>query len=126
MTSEEVQRWLDKYIEAWASNDAEAIGDLFTDDAVYSYRPWESDADTVRGRGAIVASWMESPDDPSSWEAEYRPYATGGNRAVAVGKTRYLANESEPERIYHNAFLLEFGEEGRCSSFREFWVHQKT
>jgi hypothetical protein len=50
----------------------------------------------------------------------------GENRAVAVGKTRYLATDDEPERTYHNAFLLEFADDGRCSSFREFWVRQKA
>ena len=28
-------RWLDRYAEAWRSNDADTIGALFTDDAVY-------------------------------------------------------------------------------------------
>jgi ketosteroid isomerase-like protein len=125
MTHEDVQRWLDGYIAAWASNDPAAIGALFTDDAAYSYRPWESDADTVRGRDAIVASWMESPDDPSMWVAEYQPYAVDGRRAVAVGSSRYYATDEEPERTYHNAFLLEFDEDGRCSSFREFWIREK-
>ncbi|HJS72182.1 MAG TPA: nuclear transport factor 2 family protein [Acidimicrobiia bacterium] len=126
MTHEEVQRWLDHYIAAWASNDPGTIGDLFSEDAAYSYRPWESDTDTVRGRDAIVASWLESPDDPSTWEAEYRPYAVEGGQAVAVGSSRYHATDDEPERTYHNAFLLEFDDDGRCSSFREFWFRQKT
>ena len=79
---------------------------------------------TVKGREAIVASWMESPDDPSTWDARYQPYAVEGNRAVAVGWTRYNAGDSEPEKLYHNVFLLEFGDDGRCSSFKEFYVLQ--
>lgn len=126
MTHEEVQTWLNGYIEAWASNDAETIADLFTPDAVYSYRPWENEKVTVRGRDAIVASWLESPDEPGSWEARYEPYAVEGNRAVAVGWSRYEPTDERPELTYHNAYLLEFGDDGRCSSFHEFWFLHKA
>lgn len=122
MTHDEVQQWLERYIDAWASNDADAIGDLFTEDAVYSYRPWENEEVTARGRDAIVASWLENPDDPSTWEAHYEPYVVEGSKAVAVGSTQYQAIGEHPERTYHNAYLLEFAEDGRCSSFHEFWA----
>lgn len=122
MTHDEVQSWLDRYVKAWASNDPDTIGELFTEDAVYSYRPWEDDEVTVRGREAIVASWTENPDDPATWEAAYRPYGVDGQKAVAVGQTHYQPIGDHSERTYHNAFLLEFGADGRCSSFHEFWV----
>lgn len=125
MTHDELQRWLDAYVAAWRSNDADEISGLFAEDAVYSYRPWESEEATVRGRDAIVASWMESPDDPGTWDAEYRPYVVEGNRAVAVGWSRYQATDDKPERLFHNAYLLEFDEEGRCSSFHEFYFLEK-
>ncbi len=121
MTHDEVQRWLDDYIKAWASNDAATIGDLFTEDAVYSYRPWVDDGVTVHGREAIVASWLKAPGDPDTWDAEYQPYAVEGDRAVALGWSRYQAVEDNPERTYYNAFVLRF-EGDRCSEFREFYM----
>lgn len=125
MTHEEVQEWLDGYIAAWASNDADTIASLFTEDAVYSYRPWEDEDVTARGRDAVVTSWLRHEDDPSLWEAHYEPYVVEGNRAVAVGRTHYQPIGQHPERTYHNAYLLEFGEHGRCSSFHEFWILRK-
>lgn len=125
MTHEQVQSWLDDYIAAWASNAADQIGRLFTDEVVYSYRPWRDDTNTVTGRDAVVASWQEDPDDPAVWEAEYAPYAVDDDKAVAVGWTRYFAGEDEPERVYHNAFLLRFDDEGRCAEFAEFYVREK-
>jgi ketosteroid isomerase-like protein len=122
MTHDEVQRWLDRYIAAWRANDASAIEPLFAEDAVYGYRPWDSEAHTVRGRDAIVASWLEEPDAPDSWDAGYAPWAVEGNRAVAVGWSRYQATGDEPERTYHNAYLIEFDDEGRCASFHEFYM----
>lgn len=125
MTHDQVQRWLDGYIAAWASGDPAQIGDLFNADAVYSYRPWENDDVTARGRDAIVATWTRHEEDPDTWEAHYEPYVVEGNRAVAVGSSRYLATESEPEKTYHNSYLLEFDDEGRCSSFHEFWFLER-
>lgn len=125
MTNDQVQAWLDEYVAAWASNDADRIGALFTDDVVYSYRPWRDDANTVEGKAALVASWQDDPDDPSTWEAEYAPYAVEGDKAVAVGWTRYFGSDDEPERVYHNAFLLRFGDDGRCDEFAEFYVREK-
>ena len=120
MTHDEVQKWLDAYISAWASNDADAIGSLFTQDAVYSYRPWISDDATLTGRDAIVASWLDKKDDPGDWDAEYQPYVVEGVRAVAIGWSRYRERGGDPERTYHNAYLLRFAE-GRCAEFREFY-----
>ena len=61
-----VQTWLDAYVEAWRTYDRDAIADLFNADASYAYHPY--DAEPLRGRDAIVASWLEERDEPGSWE----------------------------------------------------------
>jgi ketosteroid isomerase-like protein len=119
-----VQTWLDRYVEAWRANDAELIKPLFSDDAVYSYRPYDDPERTIRGNAAIVASWLEEPDPPDSWEAKYEPYAVEGDRAVAVGFSRYLATDSAPEKTYHNAYLLRFDPDGRCAEFHEYYMEE--
>lgn len=124
MTGDDVQTWLDRYIEAWRANERGPIEALFTDDAVYSYRPWDSDEMTLTGRDAIVTGWLEEPDEPASWEAHYEPYAVEGDRAVAVGWSRYAATEDHPERTFHNAYLLRFAPDGRCASFHEFYMEE--
>ena len=121
MTHFDVQMWLDGYIAAWAANDGDAISALFTEDAFYSYRPWIDEKATVRGRDAIVASWLDNQDDPADWDAEYLPYVVEDDRAVAIGWSRYKAKGEDPERVYHNAYVLRF-EGGRCSEFREFYM----
>lgn len=126
MTHDQVQQWLNRYIAAWRSGDPEAIRGLFTADASYGYRPWDSEKTTVSGNDRIVASWLESPDDPASWDAGYEPYAVDGDRAVALGTTRYVASGDHPERTYHNAFVLRFDDEGKCREFHEFYVLKKV
>ena len=129
MTHDDVQAWLDRYIAAWAADDAEAIGDLFSADARYRYHPSD---DGFVGRDAIVRAWLEpsgdasTRDEPGTWEAHYEPYVVGGDRAVAVGWSRYYtdAGKSTVTDMWDNAYLLEFDEDGRCRSFTEFFVER--
>ncbi len=121
MTHDELQSWLDRYVSAWRANRPEPIADLFTEDAVYRYRPYSDESQTLRGRDAIVAGWLQEPDDPSGWEASYQPFAVEGDRAVATGWSRYLATADEPERTYYNCYLMRFVD-GRCSEFTEFYM----
>ena len=102
MTRDDVQRWLDAYVEAWRTYDPAAIADLFAEDATYRYRPYGDDT-FVRGRDAIVADWRDSQDAPGSWEAHYEPFAVEGDHAVAVGETRYL----EPDGSTRTLTLFE-------------------
>ena len=129
MTRDDVQGWLDRYIAAWEADDAAAIGDLFTAEARYRFHP--SDEGFV-GREAIVRSWLDptgdasTRDEPGTWEAAYEPFVVGGHRAVAVGWSRYYDDTSKTtiRFVVDNAYLLEFGEDGRCRSFTEFYVER--
>jgi uncharacterized protein (TIGR02246 family) len=119
-----VERWLSQYVEAWRSGDPHGIGELFTEDAVYRYHPWDEPTPSQeRGREAIVASWIEHQDPPGSWTAEYRPWLVDGDRAVVTGTTRYLADDrSTVESEFHNVFFLEFDEDGQCRAFAEVYM----
>jgi ketosteroid isomerase-like protein len=124
MDEASVARWLTDYVEAWKSSDPAAIGELFTEDALYRYHPWdEPEPSHVRGRDAIVSSWLEHQDAPGSWTAEYSPWLVHGDRAVAVGVSRYLAADgSTVEQEFQNVFLLVFDDEGRCREFAERYM----
>ena len=118
-----VAQWLTDYVEAWRSYDPDAIGGLFAEDALYRYHPWDEPTPShVRGRDAIVASWLDERDAPGSWEAEYRPSLVHDDRAVAVGSSRYLAADGSVESEYHNVFVLTFDGEGRCREFSEVYM----
>ena len=131
MTRDDVQRWLDAYIAAWAAYDPEAIGALFTDDA--SYRFFPGDPPFV-GRDAIVQAWVaptglaSARDEPGTWEAAYEPWVLDEDgRAVAVGTTRYWTDASKTtlQDVYDNAYLIEFAPDGRCRSFTEYFVRRR-
>ena len=128
MTHDDVQAWLDRYVAAWESYDPAAIGDLFAEDAAYRYHPAD---EPIVGRDAIVRSWLDpeagSPasgrDEPGTYAAHYEPYVVEGDRAVAVGWSRYWTDTSRAEEAstFDNCFLLEFDAAGRCRAFTEFF-----
>jgi ketosteroid isomerase-like protein len=115
MTRDEVQAWLDRYVEAWRSYDAEGIGSLFSDDATYAYHPY--DDPPLRGRDAIVADWLAERDEVGSWDAHYEPELIDGDRVVAGGETRYTDG-----RTFSNLFVMRFDDAGRCASFVEWYI----
>jgi uncharacterized protein (TIGR02246 family) len=118
---EAVAAWLDRYSQAWGTYDPDDIGALFSEDAVYFYNPFD---EPVRGREAIVASWLEDPDEPSTYEGRYRPVLVAGDQAVARGYSRYFDTNGAVADEYDNLFLLRFDAEGRCTEYRE-WYMQK-
>ncbi len=119
MTRAEVQRWLDDYIAAWRSYDPEEIGELFSEDAEYRYQPW---GDPLIGRDAIVSDWIGAPDASGTYDAEYSPYSVDGDRAVAVGQSRYTNPDGTLKKVFHNVFLLRFDDDGLCRSFTELFM----
>ena len=123
MNRESVQAWLDNYVEAWRTYDVAKIGNLFSEDALYCYSPFDED-NPVRGRAAIVASWLEAPNAPDTWEAHYAPVAIEGTVGVAQGRTRYLRPDSTVEREFDNIFVLHFDDVGRCTRFTEWYMQR--
>ena len=62
MTRNDFGAWLVRYVEAWKSQDPDAIGELFGSDATYSYR---AGTRVVNGRAAIVEAWLAEDDSGS-------------------------------------------------------------
>jgi ketosteroid isomerase-like protein len=114
--------WLDAYVEAWRSNDKATIARLFSENVQYFYGPY---AEPVVGRDAVVASWLESPDEPNSWQAQYVPLAVDGDVLVATGESVYFEADGTTVRTkYNNIFVCRFDADGRCREFREWFMEQ--
>ena len=124
VTHTSVQAWLNRYAEAWRTYDRDAIASLWTDDAEYRWHPAD---EPERGRNAIVEAWLTNKDKPGTYAGDYRPFVGNGDRAVAVGTSTYWtdATRTKVRRVYYNNWLLEFAEDGRCSSFTEYWMEPR-
>ena len=121
MEQQRVSRWLEAYVAAWRSYDRADVGELFSDDAVYRWHPWD---EPVRGREAIVAAWLEDRDEPGTYDARYEPVAVDGDLAVAVGHSAYTNADGLIDRIYDNCYLIRFDADGRCREFTEWYMRR--
>ena len=127
ITHEHVQAWLDAYERAWETYDPNQIAALFSDDAEYRWHPYD---EPEVGRDAIVEAWLNpggnasDRDEPGTYLGEYHPFAVDGNKAVAIGTSTYWtdAARSKVDRLYFNNWLLEFADDGTCSSFTEYYM----
>jgi hypothetical protein len=124
MNRNSVQVWLDKYVEAWQTYTPPEIGELFSEDALYLYSPFD-EQNPLRGREAIVEDWLKEQNPAGSWEAHYAPVAVEGNVAVAQGRTRYFKADGSVEREFDNIFVMHFDEDGRCSRFTEWFMQPR-
>ncbi len=116
-----LQTWLDAYVAAWKSYDRDRIGALFAEDCVYRYYPYD---EPIRGREEIVASWLDEPDDPGSYDAAYEPAAIDGDVAVATGTSTYTKPDGSIRAVYDNCFVMRFDGAGLCAEFTEWFIER--
>lgn len=115
--------WLQRYIDAWRLNDAVAIGDLFSADVRYAFDPF---SEAVAGRNAVIDAWLDDPDVPDSWQADYEVLAVDGDIFIAHGRTRYLTDDRrDVDREFANVFVCRFDGEGRCREFTEYYMRRR-
>ncbi|WP_188510966.1 YybH family protein [Conyzicola nivalis] len=118
-TTDEVTRWIEAYRSAWISNDADEVAALFTEDALYEFRP--NDPEPWRGRDEIVTGWLEEPDAPDTWTFDFKIVGLlDDGTAVVQGVTEYL----DENPTYDNLWLIAF-EEGKASRFTEWYMERE-
>ena len=111
-------------MHAWETYSPDAIGRLFTDDATYAYHPYGK---PLVGRQAIVEWWLKNQDAPGTFAANYAPIAVDGEVAVVNGRSTYFKDSSRTEmtKEWDNVFVIAFDKDGRCRSFREWYVARR-
>ena len=113
-----VAAWVERYVQAWNTNDPADIGSLFSEDAVYQTGPFDT---PWKGRETIVREWLGRQDAPGTTTFRYEVLAVDGNRGIVRGWTTYHTPPGE----FSNVWLIVLDESGRCREFVEWWV-QKT
>jgi ketosteroid isomerase-like protein len=106
--------WIAGYRRAWESNDPTDIRSLFTEDAEYRTEPY---APAWRGQDAIIEGWLEAQDEPGETTFEWKPVVVTDGVAIVEATTVYRAG-----RTYSNLWVIRLTNDGRASSFTEWWM----
>ncbi len=111
-----LQEWLETYRRAWEEKDSAAVAGLFTEDGTYRSNIFE---EAHHGPGGVFEYWssVTSTQDGATVTIG-RPFVDG-NR-VAVEWWTVMRSDGE-EITLPGCLLLEFGDDGRCRSLREYW-----
>jgi uncharacterized protein (TIGR02246 family) len=118
-TTDEVTAWVDAYKKAWISNDADDIAAIFTDNAVYEFRP--NDPEPWRGRDEIVQGWVGEPDAPDTWTLETQILGVlADDTAIVQAVVEYL----DDRPVYDDLWLIEL-ENGKARRFTEWAVKRR-
>jgi SnoaL-like domain len=117
---DDVERWMDRYVKAWTSNEPADIESLFTDDVRYYLTP---SSDPWVGREAVVNGWLGAKDEPGTWDFRYEPLALAGTLAFVRGWTDY---QDAPPKSYDNLWVIQFAHAERCSEFTEWYEKRPT
>ncbi len=115
--SERLDHWMDGYVLAWSSNEADHIKAIFTDDAVYDPQTEGGEWDGIE---EIVSRWQEIDDQEENWYFEWLPVVETDELAVVSGRTRY----TDPPLTYRNLFIIRFADDDRCYDFTEWYIEE--
>jgi hypothetical protein len=109
--------WLEAYGKAWESQDPDAAAAIFAPVATYQETPFD---EPMRGREAIRQYWTTGSEYQRDVSFGYEILTV--DPAIAHWWVSYLAvkRDDEPTKV-DGIFLLEFDEEGLCTSLREWW-----
>jgi uncharacterized protein (TIGR02246 family) len=113
-----VDAWVRSYVEAWRSNDPQAIGNLFTDDAEYLTGPFD---EPWRGRAAIVEGWLARSDEAGSWTFEVSSVDVADGVAFVEGRADY----PEDGLRFANLWRIELDARGRATRYVEWWMEPR-
>jgi ketosteroid isomerase-like protein len=109
-----ITAWKNDYLRAWVSNSPDDIRALVTDDAEYRTAPFD---EPRVGIDAIIAGWIEDQDQPGDHTFTWNEVGLDGDLAFVEGDTTY-----EGDRRYANLWVLRFADDGRVSSFTEWYM----
>jgi ketosteroid isomerase-like protein len=108
--------WLEAYKRAWEERDPQAAADLFTEDGLYAWGPFE---EPMRGREAIRARWAEVTAAQS--EVRFGSEPLGIVDAGGVARWWCSFNVDTLRIELDGIFLVALTSDGLCSEFREWW-----
>jgi hypothetical protein len=112
----DVRAWLEAYRRAWEAADADAAGDLFTEEATYRSNIYR---EPHRGRDGVRRYWRDVTRTQEDVRvAMGRPFGDGARVAAEFWTT--MRSEGA-EITLAGCLLLDLDGDGLCRALREYW-----
>ena len=118
-----LSEWLDAYGAAWESRDAEAFGDLFTEDGIYHWGPFGA---RLRGRIMIRESFAEAVEAQQNVEFGYEVMTATQRGGIARWWCSFDRPADDSHERCEGIFRLAFDDEGLCQSLEQWWNSETT
>lgn len=112
MTYDQVDKWIEKYVEAWRDNDAPKLAGLFSNQATYKETPWSN---TIQGLSNIEKFWKEVCSSQGDFETRSKIIAVKG--ATAEVHLNVMYKSDKPSK-WQDVWVLTFNSEGLCDSYQ--------
>jgi ketosteroid isomerase-like protein len=109
--------WVEGWSRAWPAKDAEAVGALYADDAVFRSHPFREPRPP-----AEYAAWAFADEEPV--EIAFGDPVVGGDRA-AVEYWAILRRRDGSEATLAGVAVIRFGADGRAVAQRDYWAIEK-
>ena len=114
-----LEEWVEAYRLAWEDKDAEAVAVLFTHNGTYRSNIFE---DAHQGREDIAEYWRSVTSVQSQVRVRMGTPFVDGSRVAVEFWTNMNVNDEVV--TLPGCLLLEFTENWRCTSLREYWHYQ--
>ena len=115
----DITSWLEGYGNAWREADADAVAELFTEDAIYRSAPFR---EPHVGRDGVRRYWREEPMLHEQIDLQFGTPVVSGRRAAVEW---WLMVLQDGEAVTGpGCLVLRFDERGLCEELREYWDEQ--
>ncbi|WP_432189816.1 nuclear transport factor 2 family protein [Streptomyces sp. Tue6028] len=119
----DVTRWMDRYLKAWQTKDANLAASLFTRDAVYQAVPGLADQ-MFRGRDEIHEYWTGVTASQAGMSGfQGRPFVSGNRADIEIWVTMQIPSETDGSMQWVTLIetnILTFATPTLCSSNIEY------
>jgi hypothetical protein len=114
--------WLDAYGKAWESRDAQAAAALYTENGTYRVTPF---VEPMRGRKTIFEYWSNVARTEENVKFGYEILVASGELNIARWSASFVIVPQGLKTKLDGIFVISLDEQGRCTSFREWWHKQQ-
>lgn len=115
--------WLERYFDAWKTNDPGLLDGLFAEDIIYHSGPFKP---LNKGKKRVIEAWLSNPP-PEELKYAITPFAVQDNTGVAHWNVMYPSSTKPGVRIEIDGILvIRFDAQGLCIEHKEWFVMQEN